>query len=170
MRGNLSILLESIVQLLTADPLAIEENQGRVYRAFSNLSRFIRSDMRHRQLASTEVSRVNNYLSEMMLAFESIKHIYQYRTPVTLKVFGDFFVFLVPVIYGPYFAYSGLEFSAISGVGASGALIYVMPVLFAVVLTALVNIQTQLENPFDQFGEDDVVFNTCRFIDSLELE
>jgi hypothetical protein len=159
MRNKLESLLNNLVQVLTGDQRAIENNQRQVYESFSDLSLFIRTDMRQQNLAVTEVSRVNNYLSEMMLAFESIKHIYQYRTPVTLKMFGDFFVVLVPIIYGPYFAYSGQEYSS--------GLLYVMPVLFSVVLTALVNIQTQLENPFDQFGEDDVVFNTRRFIASL---
>ena len=69
---------------------------------------------------------------------------------------------LVPVIYGPYFAFSGEQYSS--------GLLYVMPILFSIALTALVNIQTQLENPFDQFGEDDVVFNTQRFIASLEQD
>ena len=69
---------------------------------------------------------------------------------------------LVPVIYGPYFAFSGEEYSS--------GLLYVLPIRFSIALTALVNIQTQLENPFDQFGEDDVVFNTQRFIASLEQD
>ncbi|MCB1671260.1 MAG: hypothetical protein R3F41_13660 [Gammaproteobacteria bacterium] len=160
MRDKLESLFDNLVRLLTSDQSAIEDNQLQVYQAFSDLSRFIRTDMRQQKMAATEVSRVNNYLNEMILAFESIKHIYQYRTPVTLKMFGDFFVVLVPVLYGPYFAYSGQEYTS--------GLLYVMPVLFSIVLTALVNIRTQLENPFDQFGEDDVVFNTRRFISTLE--
>ena len=162
MRNELQGLLGNLVDLLTSDQDSIESNQQKVYKSFSDLSRFIRTDMRLQSMAATEVSRVNNYLNEMMLAFESIKHIYQYRTPVTLKMFGDFFVVLVPIIYGPYFAFSGQEYSS--------GLLYVMPVLFSIVLTSLVNIQTQLENPFDQFGEDDVVFNTERFIASLEQD
>lgn len=47
---------------------------------------------------------------------------------------------------------------------------FFMPLMYSVVLTALVNIQDQLENPFDQYGEDDVVFHTGRFIASLEQD
>ena len=62
----------------------------------------------------------------MMVAFESVKHIYQYRTPVSLRAYSDFFIVLLPVAYGPYFA--GLA------TGANPVLNYVMPVLFTLIL------------------------------------
>ena len=40
----------------------------------------------------------------MMVAFESVKHIYQYRTPVSLRAYSDFFIVVLPIAYGPYFA------------------------------------------------------------------
>ena len=49
-------------------------------------------------------------------------------------------------------------------------MLYVMPVLFSIVLSALVIAQTQLEYPSDQLGEDDVVFSTQRLIVSLEQD
>ena len=69
---------------------------------------------------------------------------------------------LIQGIYGPYFACSGQE--------CSSSLLFVMPVVFSIVLTALVNIQARLEKPIDQFGEDDVMFNTGRFIASSEQD
>ena len=42
-----------------------------------------------------------------------------------------------------------------------------MPVLFALVLSSLDNIQEHLENPFDQVGQDDVTFNAEKFMDRL---
>ena len=66
----------------------------------------------------------------------------------------------MPPLYGPYFSY--MTDSYFMG------LQYVMPVMFAVIMTALVNIQEQLENPFDQYGEDDVRFNVDKYIASLE--
>ena len=162
LRNHLEALLNRLEKMLVEDQTAIETNQIPVYQSFSDLSHFIRSDMRQQNMAPTEISRVSSYLSEMILAFESIKHIHQYRTPVMLKMFGTFFVALIPVVYGPYFAYSAQDYSS--------GLFYVMPLMYSVVLTALVNIQDQLENPFDQYGEDDVVFHTERFIASLEQE
>lgn len=160
LRGLLQEFMENFVRLITDDHANLEVNQNRVYESFSRISNFIKTDMRQQGIPPTELSRISNFLNDMLLAFESIKHIYQYRTPRTLKIFGDFFVTLVPLIYGPYFAYMGL--------GYSPGLQFIMPVMFSIVLTALTNIQGQLENPFDQFGEDDVVINTDRFIDSLQ--
>lgn len=159
LRAKLEVLMDSLEQLLTDDQRAITTNQIPVYLSFSDLSRFVRSDMRQQNMTDTEMWMASSYLSEMMLAFESIKHIHQYRTPVTLKLFAEFFVGLVPIAYGPYFAYVVQD--------STGGLLYVMPVMFSIVLCALVNIQDQLENPFDGYGEDDVIFHTRRYIESL---
>jgi len=138
----------------------MHEREERVYESFSELSQFIRNDLRQGGLASGEVSRCNQYLSKMILAFEQVKHIYQYRTPRTLRAFSDFFITVLPILYGPYFAHIAADFSA--------GLTYVMPVLFALVLVSLDNIQEHLENPFDQVGQDDVTINAEKFMDRLE--
>jgi hypothetical protein len=156
---ELGELLSNCVHLLSSPQSEREANELAVYGSFSSLSHFIRQEHRDRGMAETELSRINQYLSGMLNAFESIKHIYQYRTPQTLKVFGNFFLMIVPPVYGPLFAYMTADYS--------NGLEYVMPVMIAVVLTALVNIQEQLENPFDQYGEDDVIFNVDKFIASL---
>jgi len=137
----------------------MEENEEAVYRSFSNLSLFIKH-LRNRGLATGEVSRCNQYLSKMMVAFESVKHIYQYRTPVSLRAYSDFFIVLLPVAYGPYFA--GLATNEIP------LLNYVMPVLFTLILVSLDNIQAHLENPFDQIGVDDVSINAEKFVARLD--
>ena len=136
-------------------------HEERVYAEFSRLSRFIRDDLRRHGLATGEVSRCNQYLSKMLMAFENVKHIYQYRTPRTLCSFNHVFIAVLPPLYGPYFAHVARDYAA--------GLSYVMPVLFAVILVSLDNIQTHLENPFDQVGEDDVVINAEEFVARLEL-
>jgi len=69
---------------------------------------------------------------------------------------------VLPPLYGPYFAYLAAEFSP--------SLTYLMPVLFALVLSALDNIQEHLENPFDQIGQDDVMINAEKFMDRLAVD
>ena len=64
-------------------------------------------------------SRLNQFLSKMIIAFESVKHVYQYRTPVTLRAYFKVFIYLIPVLFGPYFAAISLEYSS--------SLTYVMP-------------------------------------------
>lgn len=146
---------------LFAEPVAnMPENEKRVYLALSDLSAFIRTDLRQAGLASGEVSRCNQYLSKMLLAFENVKHIYQYRTPRTLRTFSDFFITILPPLYGPYFAYIAQDYSS--------GLMYVMPILFSFILVSLDNIQAHLENPFDQIGEDDVMINVEKFVLRLD--
>ena len=94
---------------LFTEPLGrMEENEKTFYEAFSSLSRFIKG-LKKEGLASGEVSRCNQYLSKMIIAFESVKHIYQYRTPRTLRAYSDLFILLLPLLYGPYFAASAPE-------------------------------------------------------------
>ena len=99
----------------------------------------------------------------MIIAFEDVKHIYQYRTPRTLSAFSDFFVCVLPILYGPYFVAISTDFT-------HPALMYVMPVLFTIILCSLDNIQEHLENPFDQIGEDDIMINAEKFMERLDLE
>jgi predicted membrane chloride channel (bestrophin family) len=136
-------------------------NEEEVYTIFSQLSAFIKHDLRGKGLSSGEVSRCNQFLSKMIIAFEDVKHIYQYRTPRTLSAFSDLFVTVLPILYGPYFAAIAKDYSR--------GLVYVMPVLFTAILVSLDNIQEHLENPFDQIGEDDIAINAEKFVERLEL-
>lgn len=142
----------------TGEDKSIKEKQ--VYFHFTQISVFIK-DFRERGLPSGEVSRSNQYLSKIIDAYESMKHIYQYRTPRTLRSYSKIFVVLVPIVYAPYFAYLGDEIAT--------WLSFVMPVMFSLVLVSLDNIQDQLENPFDEVGEDDIIINAEKFADNLEL-
>ena len=147
---------------LFARPLSeMAENENEVYKVFSKLSAFIKEDLRGKGLSAGEASRCNQFLSKMIIAFEDVKHIYQYRTPRTLSAFSDFFVTVLPVVYGPYFASVAQDYST--------GLAYVMPVLFTAILVSLDNIQEHLENPFDQIGEDDIVINAEKFVERLDL-
>lgn len=152
--------LKSSRKLFSEPILNMRTNEEAVYRNFSNLSRFIQ-EFRKKGLASGEVSRCNQFLSKMMIAFENVKHIYQYRTPRTLRAYCDVFIVVLPIIYGPYFAYLAIEYAR--------GLEYIMPILFSVVLVSLDNIQSHLENPFDQIGEDDVIINAELFLERLYL-
>lgn len=90
----------------------------------------------------------------------SISGAYKRRTPRTLRTFSDFFITILPPLYGPYFAYIAQDYSS--------GLMYVMPILFSFILVSLDNIQAYLENPFDQIGEDDVMINVEKFVLRLD--
>jgi len=155
-REALSGLLAACRDML-ASPLE-SSDEGKVLEAFSSISLLIR-DLRRKGMAPGELSRVNQYLEKMLISFERIKHIYQYRTPRTLRAYSKLFIFLLPPLYGPYFAYISHELMP--------GFAYVMPAIFSIVLVSLDNIQDDLENPFDQVGDDDILINAEKFGESL---
>lgn len=160
-RDILGELLQSCRTLFTGPVADMARHQQNIYGAFSRLSRFVER-LRSEGLSANECSRCNQYLSRIMVSFENIKNIYQYRTPRTLRAFSDFFILLLPILYGPYFAFQARE--------AGGSWLgYVMPVLFTLILVGLANIQNHLENPFDQIGDDDVAINPDKFVASLDM-
>ena len=138
----------------------LTENEKLVYDNFSDISLYIKHELREEGLSSGECSRTNQYLQKMMISFESIKHIYQYRTPRTLRAFSSLFIKILPILYGPYFAYKAEDMS--------WGLEFVIPILLTMILVSLENIQEHLENPFDQVGEDDIKFNVEKFMESLD--
>jgi len=149
----------NIRTLFTSKKTDLSVNEDKIYANFSEFSLYIKNKLRYEGLSSGECSRTNQYLQKMMHSFESIKHIYQYRTPRTLRSFSNFFIKILPILYGSYFAYKAENMS--------WGLEFVIPVLLTMILVSLENIQEHLENPFDQIGEDDIKFNVEKFIDSL---
>jgi hypothetical protein len=123
------------------------ENERKIYAHFSRLSG-ITNAMREHGVQSSETSRVNQYVSKMIIAFDNLQVVHTYRTPVTLRAYSKVFIYIFPIIYGPYFASTFNDFSA--------NLEYVMPILYSFILVSLDNIQDHLEHPFDEIGEDDI--------------
>jgi predicted membrane chloride channel (bestrophin family) len=107
--------------------------------------------VRGKELNPGEISRMNQYVSKILVDIENIKMIRTYRTPLTLRAYSRIFIYSFPIIYGPYFEYTASSYAH--------GLEYVMPVMFSFILISLDNIQEHLENPFDQIGEDDVKFD-----------
>lgn len=143
--------------------MEIEESQEReklVYKKFSELSLYLK-ECQEKGMSPSILSRANSYMSKMLDSFEGMKHIYQYRTPVTLRAYSKIFVYVLPIVYGLYFANLAQNIPI--------ELFFVVPLLFSITLVSLDNIQDHLENPFDMVGEDDVVINENKFTAWLDL-
>ena len=158
-KSLLEELLSACKEFFTSGTDNLRENERAVYNAFSGISRFIKNDLRKNGMASGEVSRVNSYLSKMLISFEDAKHIHQYATPRSLRSFSSIFITILPILYGPYFAHEASQYSEY--------VTYVMPVLFSLVLVSLSNIQDHLEDPFDGVGEDDITINVDQYVSHL---
>ena len=161
---ELRLLLRDILltarEMFQGDRNESEKLENLIYKKFSDLSRKLK-EFRSHGLTPGEMSRVNQYQSKMMEAFENMKHIYQYRTPRSLRAYGRIFTYLVPIVYAPYFAFVAHD--------SLDVLSFIMPVLFTLVLVGLDNIQNHLENPFDLIGEDDVKINAEEFAERLKI-
>lgn len=154
-------LLISIREFLNTKRKFRAEKEPQIYKNFSELSLFIKG-LRNRGMVAGELSRVNQYLCKMIEAFENLKHVAQYRTPITLRAYSRIFIILTPILYAPYFAFVGKNIPF--------ALSMVTPFLMSIVLVGLDNIQDDLENPFDQVGEDDIKFHAEKLTDYLDLK
>jgi hypothetical protein len=143
--GDLTLLMRTMFTSNKKTEWA--QNEVQVYDLFSKLSK-LTMDMRAYGVQSGEISRVSQYVSKMIIAFDNLKIIHTYRTPITLRGYSKVFIYVFPIIYGPYFAHKFEDFSA--------GLEYVMPILYSFILVSLDNIQDHLEHPFDEVGEDDI--------------
>lgn len=138
-----------------------DEKDAKIADSVKALSESVQ-ELRDFDLPSGEMSRVNQYISKILVDVENLKAIYLYRTPITLRAYSRVFIYSFPVIYGPYFVHASQEYST--------GLEYMMPVLFSFILVSLDNIQRHLENPFDQIGEDDIKFEVEKFERSINRD
>ena len=120
---------------------------GKVYRELSKFS-LSHEKLREADVPANEVSRLNQYLRQILIDFEKMRNILLYRTPNTLRAYSQIFLNIFPILYAPYFANLCKESYAVVGYGVA--------ILYSVVLVSLDNIQEDLESPYDSVGADDV--------------
>lgn len=156
MVGEMVVIMRSMFK--SSHRMEWQENEKKLYGYFSRLSS-LTMEMRSYGVQSGEVSRISQYVSKMIIAFDNLKIIHTYRTPVTLRAYSKVFIYIFPIIYGPYFASTFQDYS--------GHLEYVMPVLYSFILVSLDNIQDHLEHPFDEVGEDDIRLDETEIISHM---
>lgn len=150
-KGLLMDVYGSVREILTKGNSG---NHMAIYDKISELSVLLQK-FRALGLPSGEISRVSQYISKISVDIENLNSIWRYRTPITLRAYSKVFIYTFPILYGPYFA-------SVSG-HYSPNLEYMLPILFSFILVSLDNIQSHLEDPFDQVGEDDIVFDVEEF-------
>ncbi|MEM9855991.1 MAG: hypothetical protein AAF843_01470 [Bacteroidota bacterium] len=149
----------SLRSLFTANANGIDEAEKQIFKQVSKVSKTV-VGFGDLGLPSGELSRVNQYVSKLVVSVENLKVILHYRTPITLRAYSKVFIYSFPILYGPYFEYVAEQYS--------NGLQYMMPIMFSFILISLDNIQGHLENPFDQIGEDDIKFDVEEFSEMIE--
>jgi hypothetical protein len=153
MVGEMVILMKRMFR--TDQQTQWKQNENKLYAYFSQLSA-LTMEMRNFGVQSGEMSRIGQYVGKMIIAFDNLKIIHTYRTPITLRAYSKVFIYIFPILYGPYFASTFREYSA--------NLEYVMPILYSFILVSLDNIRDHLEHPFDDVGEDDIRFDESEIV------
>jgi predicted membrane chloride channel (bestrophin family) len=152
-------LLEAIRANLSAGrsvSAGIEKDPGveRIYGVFSECSRSIEL-LRAAKLAPTEVSNLNQCLRSIIQDVERLRRIVRYPTPSALRTYTKTFLYGLPILMGPYFAFLAVK----HGIGVG----FFVAVMYSLILVSLDRVQEQLENPFDGVGADDVHLNAADF-------
>lgn len=145
---------DAIRGFLQTEPDGARSDIRAVYQRFSDLSKSLEG-LRDSGLSSSDVSRANQYLRALMMDFELLRNIVNYRTPVPLRAYSHVFLNSFPIVFGPYFASLSNTFYPTMG--------YAVAALYALVLVSLDNIQEELEDPFDAFGIDDIRLDDSEF-------
>lgn len=118
-----------------------------VYGILSELSLHTER-LREAGVSGSEVSRANQYVRGIIIAFESVLNIATYRTPIALRAYSKVFLNSFPIIFAPHFAQLSTGYAYFSG--------FLVAVVYSLVLVSLDDIQEHLEDPFDAVGIDDI--------------
>ncbi len=153
-------LFTNIRNFLTAQENEARNYEKPIFECFSELSKKV-SELKDHGLTASEITRVGQYHNNMMICFNVIKGIFYYRTPIALRAYYRFFIYVFAVLYGPYFAQ--MKHST----NLPDYLIYIMPTMYSAILVSLDNIQFHLEQPFDGVGEDDIQVNVEEYTNLL---
>ena len=152
--------IKEIFQLISAtfmkDPKEAKKDELEIYIRFSKLSESL-IEVKRLGVGSSEVSRLHQYVSKMIISYGIVRNVFYYRTPITLRAYSKIFIYFFPILYAPYCASTFNDYSH--------GIAYVIAVLYSVILVSLDNLQEHLENPFDQIGEDDINFE----VDEMDL-
>lgn len=154
MRKELITSIKLMHDYFLQDPDKYKTLDKSIYNKFDEISILIQK-LRNAGVTPSELSRIDQYLTRGINDFEKLRTIFIYRTPNSLRTYSKFFIYSFPILYAPYFAHHLDDGKEIIG--------YTSAVLYSFVFVSLINIQDQLENPFDQVGEDDIEFDIEEF-------
>jgi len=94
-------------------------------------------------------SKVFRFLADVHESIENLNAIHSHRTPISLRAYCKFFIYIFPFFYAPI---------VIHNVGHENSefISYFVVLATQFILISLYNIQDKLEHPFDNDGLDDI--------------
>jgi len=100
--------------------------------------------------------KIFRYLNDLHESVENLHAIHVHRTPVSLKAYCEFFIYIFPLIYVPAILFK-------VGVDSSRWVTISIVMFSEFILISLYNIQDQMEYPFDDVGMDDINLGMFEF-------
>ena len=125
-----------------------------MYEDFSDTNQLIEK-IRESKLPSNSaiVCKAIHFLNMMILSFERLRVIREYRSPRSIRSFNKILIFILPFVLAPHFVHLARN-------SKSTWSPYFISVLVAFVFAALQGVQDKLDDPFDGFSEDDIDIET----------
>eukprot|EP00802_Teleaulax_amphioxeia_P010920 Tamp_10950.p1 GENE.Tamp_10950~~Tamp_10950.p1 ORF type:complete len:290 (+),score=51.82 Tamp_10950:877-1746(+) len=109
------------------------------------------------------LSRMNLYLRDIMTDFETVRAVRDSETPIGLRLFCFSLIHMSPVLLAPYWNHFCKKQSTSelpSQYGCESG--YFVGAVYVLIVITLYRVQTELENPFDGDGADDVNWDLWR--------
>lgn len=101
------------------------------------------------EISGGESFKIIRFMRDVHNSVENTISIYTHNTPVSLRAYCQIFIYVFPFIYAPALLHRLDE-------GSPNWVVYALSLVTGFILISLYNVQDQMENPFDQFGLDDI--------------
>jgi predicted membrane chloride channel (bestrophin family) len=153
-KSEMTEILEEISEE-TMDHLATkQETTAQLDEIIDKVQRFMNT--REEVITKSLKDRIFRFMQDLHESIENLHAINIHRTPIVLKAYCKFFIYIFPLVYAP---------TVIFNLGPSTSVIiaYGVVIFTQFILISLYNIQDQLENPFDDDGPDDIKLDTFKF-------
>jgi hypothetical protein len=99
--------------------------------------------------------KIIRFVQDVNDGMENTISLKMHGTPISMRAYCLVFVFLFPFVFAPTIVFHMPD--------APVVLSYGLSILHGFILISLFNVQTQMENPFDQIGLDDIQLDEFRF-------
>ena len=153
-KEEMTEILEEISEE-TLDHLAKKEiNTTRLDEIIDKVQHFMNT--REEVTSKSLKDRIFRFMQDLHESIENLHAINVHRTPIVLKAYCKFFIYIFPLVYAPTVIYN-------LGPHTSVIVAYGVVILTQFILISLYNIQDQLENPFDDDGPDDIKLDNFKF-------
>ena len=129
----------------------------RIANHFDRISLAV-EELKYAGQPGNESSRMRQYVTLTMRAWERLKFIKKYRTPIATRAFARVYIFLHPIFWGPYYAHLLEQMLNVEVPGAPKPTLYtvvcanlyvcVLSVLTSLAMMGLFNVRYRLEDPF----------------------